>query len=146
MSNTLVGRDVTAYAVTGAGFQSLDGNVGSVGEFNLLGTWKDIEITLNYNWADRTPSGGDWETKRRTTRSFKGSCKNMVNSAGSSAMFSALSGDQVFMRFTTLDGKQMFCYAGISDAGLTVGKDGVDDSLNFECIGLYNGGDPISYE
>ena len=146
MSNTLVGKDLTAYSVTGLGFSNLAGGSSNTGTYSLMGSWKDVEITVSYNWVDRTPSSGDWETKRRTTRTFKGSAKNMVTSGGSASMITALTGDQILLIFTTIDGQTCTCFAGISEGGITGGKEGVDDSLNFECIGQYNGGDPISFD
>ena len=147
MGNSLIGKDVTAYTVQGQGFNNANGNASAGPTFNLIGSWKDIEITVSMDWVDRSPSSADWKVQRRTTRNFKGTAKNLVDSGlGSSGLILPLAGDQVILTFTTIDGASCTVFAGITEGGITAGKDGLDDSLSFEGIGLYNGGDPITYD
>lgn len=139
----LVGRDVTAYFLTGYG---TDGNPGPGSAISMLGRWKKITIRFRNNWVDVSPSDVNYLEKRLISRDWTGTLENQVrsfNQGGLGAIGLQLfdAADLVSVSFTEeTSGKTISVIGGIAESQWERGREEPMDTLEIENVGQHVGG------
>lgn len=129
-----IGKDVSVFTITAGG------------SFSFLGKWESLTIDFKYTWATATPADALTPYKRQTMYDFTGNLAGFMDGSGSELLQIAMNNLSVFMVFTEVNsGLTMQLFAGITSAGFTANQEAWKDKLDFESIGLYQGGAPLQY-
>ena len=136
MAKVLVGKDVTAYTVYGAGDDSVSASFSPSTSYNLVGRWKDIKVSLDATWTKVTSSDGLWAEKRLTELDWRATLNNIVRSNGSSGLALAKEFDYIQVSFVGGDGGTITLKGGISQGSYEAGREARADGLEIENIGV----------
>lgn len=136
----VIGRDVTVF-----GLANTDANGSAGAVTGMLGRWESIEVTIDKDWADLTPSDAAEPEMRKTMDKWSASIKSFVDGLGSTALRLALN-DYVQVVFTEVQsGATITLRGGIDKAGATFGQDNAKDSLDISSKGKLGGLASVTY-
>jgi hypothetical protein len=149
MAKVLVGRDATVFTVQGAGVDTQGSGVAhSPGvQYNYIGKWKSIEVEIQNDIEEVTPSSGELKEKRRTTWDWNATLEGQVRQDGSLFLLLGKAHDYVIVRFTEAStGAQIVMYGGIDRSRYRGDKGERQETLAITNMGTYNGGHSILYD
>jgi hypothetical protein len=140
MAKVLVGKDVTAYTVYGAGDDSVSASFTASTSYSLVGRWKDIKVSIDGTWTKVTSSDGIWAEKRLTELDWRGTLNNLVRSNMSVGLLLSKEFDYIQVSFAGGEGT-VTLMGGISQGSYEAGREARMDGLEIENIGVdANGG------
>jgi hypothetical protein len=132
--DTLVGKDVFAYAVTATDALS---NAGT--QYVLLGKWESWELTIKEKWADVTPSDALEDYARQLTFGWTFKATNFVKNSGSVAIALIQATAYVLVVLSPGDGTTITLRGGIDEASLKVNQEGQKEDLSLRSVGPLGG-------
>lgn len=131
----LVGKDAAVYSLTGG---VLDINQGIVlsSPLNCLGVWKSIEVELEREWLDVTPSAAELKEKTDTTIDWRATLMHQERSGGSVGMDLFINFKQIYVLFQEEDsGRYVELWGGIAKDRYKRDRGEGEDTLDIENIG-----------